>query len=142
MEVNLQLLDDFSEWRFVRMTNSWEFPHRPVARSMQDAIVVGYTVLQKGGIGRVFYVMATADVVDGLQLDPGTVHDPHNGICVVPRTVACETVPMPYAYHADEFADKVRRHRAAHVGFWELQRKLRPKPEKPGFIARLLGGKA
>jgi hypothetical protein len=140
MEINLNTLDDFREWRFVRQTNSWPHAYRPQARSMQDAIVVGYTVLQKGGIGRVFYVMATPDVVDGLQIDPGTVHDPHNGICVCPKTVACETVPMLYVYHADEFVDKVRQHRAAHVGYWELQRKLRPQPPKPkGLMARLWG---
>jgi hypothetical protein len=142
MEVNLQMLDDFREWRFVRQTNVWPHAYRPQARSMQDAVVVGFTVLQKGGIGRIFYIVATPDVVDGLQIDPGTVFDPHNGLPVVPRTVACETVPMVYTFHAEEFVDKVRRHRAAHVQYWELQRKLRPRAEtpKPGLLTRLLGG--
>lgn len=140
MEVQLNMLTDFREWRFVRQTNVWPHEYRPQARSLQDAIVVGYTLLNKGGIGRVFYVMATPDVIDGLQIDPGTVHDPHDGICVCVKTVACETIPMVYAYHRDEFVANVKQQRAAHVAFWDLQRKLRPKADKPGFLAKLFGG--
>src|SRR5438105_3264829 len=73
-------------FRFVRQaTTPWPQAHRPTARGGPfGTIVVAYSVLNAGGIGRWWYVMATPAVVDGLQLDPATVADPYNGLPVVP----------------------------------------------------------
>jgi hypothetical protein len=137
--------DSWLTFRFVRQSSSpWPHAYRPTARGGPfGTIVVAYSVLNRGGIGRFWYVMATPGVVDGLQIDPATVADPHNGLPVVPRTVHSNQVPMPYHYCPDEALEAERQKRAAHVAYFELQRKLQAvaKPQPPGLLARLLGAK-
>jgi hypothetical protein len=50
-------------------------------------------------------------------------------------------IAMPYHYCPDVELEAERQKRSAHVGYWELQRKLRPVASKrqPSLLSRFLG---
>lgn len=139
------LHDSWLSFRFVRQAaEMWPHAYRPIVRGGPfGTIIVAYAVLnsrgQNGPFGRYWYVMASPDVVDGMQMDPADVADPHDGLPVVPRTVHSNEVPMPYYYLPDVELATERERRAAHVGYWELQRKLNPPTQQPqpGLLAKL-----
>lgn len=141
-EHTIKVLYDFAGFRFVRqLAVPWPHPWRPTVRGLEDSIVCGYSTLDGGGIGRVWFVAASPGVVDGMQLDPAVVPVDHAHIPVVPRSVHCNETPMPYHYCPETALDAEREKRSSHVGYWELQRKLspRPQPQRPGLLSRLFG---
>lgn len=145
-EQTINTLVDFSGWRFVRQTE-WKETYAPSARCLPGAIVVGWSQDAQKRYVRLFYVVANEDVVDGLQLDPHEVIDPHGGDIVCAGDVACNRIPRPYVWNPDEVIERERERRSAHVAFALKfhQPKQEPKPEpkqqprKPGFWSRLLG---
>jgi hypothetical protein len=136
------LHEGWQDWRFVRQAaEPWPHAYRPSVRGGPvGTIIVAYAVhTRKPSFGRYWYVLASGDVCDGLQIDPTTVADPHGGIPVVPRTIHSNQVAMPYCYLPDAaLATEIER-RAAHVGYWLQHAKLNPapKPQTPGILARL-----
>lgn len=141
-EHTIQILHAYEHFQFVRQaTSPWPHKYRPDIRlGPEGTIIVAYSILHRGGIGRYWYVMATPDVVDGMQLDPGVVADPHGGLPVVPRSIASNEPTMPYVFCPEKALNAERAKRSAHVGYWELQRKLRPRVQEPpkpaGMLAR------
>jgi len=132
-EVALNVLQPFESFRFVRMlVDGWNRPQVPAVRSLQNAIVCGYTATKAGGVRRLFYVLADASVCDGMQLDPNVLDDPHGGEVIVAQGVACCRTPATYSYLPDEARNAEVRRRASHVSYWVKQAKLTaPKPTKP-----------